>query len=355
MNLIQDKSKLFWILHVSGWIFYAVLMGIYIYRDVEFSKIYLVFFTINYTTGFILTALLRIFYRKIYDKVKSLYKILLLILIASFTITVLWELIDLLFSIPLMTQQHWQKYMSSYRPFTLVKVFQVNLLWFLYIFIWSVLYFGIRNWFAKVEGEIRAEKALVLANQATLQMLRYQINPHFLFNTLNTIQGLMYKDVGKADLMLTELSDLLRFSLKYKTDLFIKLKEEFEIIEKYLFIQKIRFENTLTYQMSLPQELQDRKILAFLIQPLVENAFKHGVKSDPYAGMEIRIGAEMKNEMLEISISNTGMWVERHDNGGTGIANVRERIENAYPGNHSLTFQEGDGQVTVKLLLPSQS
>jgi LytS/YehU family sensor histidine kinase len=296
-------------------------MGIYIYRDVEFSKIYLVFFTINYTTGFILTALLRIFYRKIYDKVKSLYKILLLILIASFTITVLWELIDLLFSIPLMTQQHWQKYMSSYRPFTLVKVFQVNLLWFLYIFIWSVLYFGIRNWFAKVEGEIRAEKALVLANQATLQMLRYQINPHFLFNTLNTIQGLMYKDVGKADLMLTELSDLLRFSLKYKTDLFIKLKEEFEIIEK----------------------------------PLVENAFKHGVKSDPYAGMEIRIGAEMKNEMLEISISNTGMWVERHDNGGTGIANVRERIENAYPGNHSLTFQEGDGQVTVKLLLPSQS
>ncbi len=93
-------------------------------------------------------------------------------------------------------------------------------------------------------------------------MLRYQINPHFLFNSLNSIQGLMYQDLKKADLMLTELSEFLRYTLKFNTDIYVSLEDEFEIIEKYLFVEKIRFDNRLDYSIKLPSGLKKKRYSA---------------------------------------------------------------------------------------------
>lgn len=329
-----------------------MLMGLVFYRDVQFSLRDLLLFSIKFSTGFFITIGLRPFYRKIYDRFHSLLKILAIIVLASIVITIIWQLLDSVLSRPFLSDQEIEKLSNGYRPFRLMIVLRKNLSWFSYIIIWSVLYFGIRNWFAQTEEKIRAERAIALANQATLQMLRYQINPHFLFNTLNSIQALMYQNVGKADLMLTELSEFLRFSLKYKTDLYIDLKDEFELLEKYLFIQKIRFDDNLTYHIDLPEELSCWKILCFLVQPLVENAVKHGIKSDPFTRIEIWVSATREHSRLVILISNTGKWIENPANDGTGIANVRERLENAYPGNYSLSFSEENGIVHVKMNLP---
>ena len=333
---------------------YAILMGTYNSWKFQFSSNGLLLFIITFFTGFCLTFGLRYFYRKIYDRFKSVLAILLIILAASAVMALLWQVVDVLVSLPFIFRGDLEVWLDRYRPFDLVKLLKLNLVNFLFILIWSVLYFGIRNWFAQTEERIRTEKALALANKATLQMLRYQINPHFLFNSLNSIQGLMYRDVKKADLMLTELSEFLRYSLKYKTDLYIPLRDEFEILEKYLFIQKIRFDDNLSYEIVLPPELGASKILCFLTQPLVENAVKHGMKSDPYSAMNIRIKAGIEQEKLAITITNSGKWIENDEDGGTGIANVRERLENAYPGHHTLSFAQQEGYVKVKLLLPLQ-
>jgi len=311
-------------------------------------------FFLTFFTGFALTIGLRYFYRKVQDRFRSVLVLLLIIISSSAVFTLLWQLVDVMVSLPFTTAEDWEIWTNRYRPFQLLKVLKLNLQYYLFILIWSVLYFGIRNWFAQMEERIRAEKALALANQATLQMLRYQINPHFLFNSMNSIQGLMYRDVKKADLMLTELSEFLRFSLKYKTNLYIPLRDEFEILDKYLFIQKIRFDDDLSYEIVLPPELHTCKILCFLTQPLVENAVKHGMKSDPYSGMVIRIKAFREQEQLAITITNTGRWVENDENGGTGIANVRERLENAYAGHYTLSFTQEEGNVKVFLVIPLQ-
>ncbi|MFH0761241.1 MAG: histidine kinase [Bacteroidota bacterium] len=353
-NILTDKNKLFWILHLSGWILYAILMGTLSSWHLQFSSNGFLLFCLTYFTGLSLTFGLRYFYRKVYDRFRSVLVVLLIIIAASAVITLLWQLVDVLVSLPFITTEDLETWLNRYRPFKLVKLLKLNLVYYLFILIWSVLYFGIRNWFAQMEEKIRAEKALALANKATLQMLRYQINPHFLFNSLNSIQGLMYRDVKKADLMLTELSEFLRFSLKYKTDLYIPLKDEFEILEKYLFIQKIRFDDNLSYEIVLPPELLTCKILCFLTQPLVENAVKHGMKSDPYTGMNIKIKADIEQEQLAITITNSGRWIENDEDGGTGIANVRERLENAYPGHYTLSFTQQEGIVKVTLLLPLQ-
>ena len=353
-NILTDKSRLFWILHLSGWIFYAILMGALSARSLQFGSNNFLLFCLTFITGFLITFGLRFFYRTVYDRFGSVLVVLLIILSASVVVTLLWQLADILASLPFILPGDLETWLNRYRPFQLMKVIKLNLVYFLFILIWSVLYFGIRNWFAQMEERIRAEKALAMANQATLQMLRYQINPHFLFNSLNSIQGLMYRDVEKADLMLTELSEFLRFSLKYKTNLYIPLKDEFEILEKYLFIQKIRFDDELSYEIVLPPELFTCKILCFLTQPLVENAVKHGMKSDPYSGMIIRIKAWTEQEKLAITITNTGRWIENDEDGGTGIANVRERLENAYAGHYTLSLTQEEGNVKVTLVLPLQ-
>jgi two-component system LytT family sensor kinase len=220
------------------------------------------------------------------------------------------------------------------------------------LFVWSILYFGIKYWW-DLQKEVERSKALhVQAVEAQLKMLRYQLNPHFLFNSLNSIQGLMYQDVKKADLMLTELSEFLRFSLKFKNDLFITLANEFETVEKYLFIEKIRFNENLNYKITFPPEIANAKILCFLTQPLVENAIKHGMKSNSGKQTSIIVGAARSGDWLEIQISNTGKWLSNDYEIGTGIENLKERLQNAYEDKCSFNVLTDDDFVKIDIKIP---
>lgn len=218
-------------------------------------------------------------------------------------------------------------------------------------FVWSILYFVIRYW-QELQNEIQKSKALQLQTvKAQLKMLRYQLNPHFLFNSLNSIQGLMYKDVRKADLMLTELSEFLRYSLKHNNDIFIPLREEFEIMEKYLFIEKIRFSDKLLYTIEYAEEIGNAKILSFLTQPLIENAVKYGMRSNHNEITHIVIRATKEGDKLCIVIQNSGQWIVKEEQ-GTGIQNTKERLQNAYSYNSSIDINYNDQMVSVEIKIP---
>jgi two-component system, LytTR family, sensor kinase len=219
-------------------------------------------------------------------------------------------------------------------------------------FVWSILYFGIKYWH-DWQNEIERSKELHLqAVKSQLKMLRYQLNPHFLFNSLNSVQGLMYVDVKKADLMLTELSEFLRFSLKFNNEIFISLKEEFSIIEKYLFIEKIRFGERLNYRIHLPDEIADFKILCFLTQPLVENAVKHGMKGNNNSVTNVNIEAFREKYQIMIHIQNTGKWGGNENLTGTGIQNVKDRLLEAYSDKCSINVMNNNELVTIEIRIP---
>ncbi|MFO7618012.1 MAG: histidine kinase [Bacteroidales bacterium] len=349
-----DRHKLFWILHISGWVLLAIGMKFYTGRDLFSSFEVFYRFILTYIIGFALTLLLRYFYRRIFDKVKTIPLALLVIFLSSTLCLILWEPIDVLLSQPFWTESDWKSFIDSYSPLTIVGYYRMNLIWYMFILTWAVLYFGIKNWMLQMEEKIRTEKAVAQASLSKLQMLRYQINPHFLFNALNSIQGLMYKDVAKADLMLTELSEFLRFSLTAHTEIFIAMEEEFNMLEKYLSIQKVRFEEQFSYSLYLQEDAKPRKILCFLTQPLVENAIKHGTSSDPYAPFLLSIDAFIDGNKLVISIKNSGRWIDGEEGRGTGIRNVRERLENAYQDNYLLEFREENGFVTARIEIKSE-
>jgi two-component system, LytTR family, sensor kinase len=200
---------------------------------------------------------------------------------------------------------------------------------------WSALYYAI-NYFVRAEEQadqmIRLEAA---ATSAQLTMLRYQLNPHFLFNTLNSISTLvMLKHTDQANAMLSRLSSFLRFTLINEAEAKVTLTQEVETLKLYLDIEKMRFEERLRTEFSIDDDARDALMPSLLLQPLVENAIKYAVTPQE-EGADISIIAQRAGDRLRIIVSDTGPGLQTTApdpkfSTGVGMANTRERLIQAY-------------------------
>lgn len=206
------------------------------------------------------------------------------------------------------------------------------------------------------EQELQASRLEARLAQSRLQVLKMQLHPHFLFNTLNAISELIHRDPESADRMLTDLSDLLRLSFENLEVQEIPLKQELEFLEKYLEIELVRFHDRLTVDMKISPDTLDASVPNMILQPLVENAIKHGI-APRSSGGRIDINALRSNGHLEISVSDDGLGVPFGDVDnlpeGVGLSNTRRRLKHLYGDQHKfdLTTRENGG-VGVKLEIP---
>jgi LytS/YehU family sensor histidine kinase len=236
--------------------------------------------------------------------------------------------------------------------------FKITIRWISFLFPipfgWSALYFGIKFWLEWDLQKERAEKASSLAQQAQLQMLRYQLNPHFLFNALNSIRALIEEDTRTARAMITELSEFLRYSLVSRDRKNVKLKDELEAVRYYLLIEKKRYEEKLNVVFEIDPKAEDYPVLSFLIHPLIENAIKYGMQTSSMP-LQIIIKAEVLEDRLRIIVINSGVWLKSSGlkdgttSTGTGLENVKARLQNAFPDKYMLDTFEKDGYVHVVL------
>ena len=216
----------------------------------------------------------------------------------------------------------------------------------------SILFFLIYHWKELQNQKEKTLTAIAIANEAQLQMLRYQLNPHFLFNALNSIRTLVYENAQKADRMITDLAEFLRSTLTEENSHKATLAEEIDIIGRYLEIQQIRFEDKLKTNVSIQQKALEVKIPCFLVHPLVENAVKYGLASSP-PPLRLVIEGYFKDGRLRIKVANTGRL--SHTNtcpgNGTGLKNVRQRLNHFYPDRSTLRLTEDDGWVTAEIII----
>jgi len=337
----------FWFFQISGWTVFAILMKVY-YREREIDSFITFFrFFLTYFLGFLLSIGLRYYYKWILKKGRSIIFILFNIILASLVFHIVWEPLDIFISSPFLTPEQLNDYLEYFKPLNLKEYYKSSIFWFFIPVTWSVLYIGLKFWIDLIESKERGEKYLLLSQRTQLQMLRYQLNPHFLFNSLSSIQALVYDDPAHADIMITQLSDFLRYTIRDKDKLFITLKEEVIIVEKYLSIEKTRFPDRLNYRINVSPEASEQEVLAFILQPFVENAVKYGMKSSPDS-LNILINGYCKGGALILEVINNGIWIESQ-NEGTGIKNVFERLENAYPGKYKLDIGSTGGVVEVKI------
>jgi len=202
------------------------------------------------------------------------------------------------------------------------------------------------------------EKALVatsLAHEAQLQMLRYQINPHFLFNALNTIRQKVEEDKDAARRMITELANFFRYSLS-QTNNVVTFDNEINAIKNYLEIQKIRFEEKLQVIYDLDENATQIELPFFIVLPLVENAIKFGLQTSSMP-LTIKIRAKL-DPYLTICVQNTGKIISVADDETgtkTGVLNIRRRLELCHPGNFTFTLSEKNGWVTAEIVIRNLS
>jgi two-component system LytT family sensor kinase len=232
---------------------------------------------------------------------------------------------------------------------------------------WSALYFGIRHYGALQDERERALRAEALAHQARLQMLAYQLNPHFLFNALNSLRALIDEDRDRARQMVTELAGFLRYALLERPLQVARLADELEAVEGYLQIERIRFEDRLDVAVAVEPEAARCVVPAFLLHPLVENALKHGVPAAPGTPLRVRLGASVEEGRLRIVVENTGSLRPREWTGsplppdggageasaGVGLRNVGARLRQLFPDRHRVEVAEEDGWVRVRVEIPA--
>lgn len=210
----------------------------------------------------------------------------------------------------------------------------------------------------RCQQEFREEEFAKLAAEAQLTALRSQINPHFLFNALTTIGYLIQSSPDKAFQTLLHLTKLLRGVLS-STGEFSTLGQELKLIENYLDIERARFEEKLSVSIDVPADLENIRVPSLILQPLVENAIKHGV-SENKSGGEVRISAKLGNAqgemLLKLSVFDTGAGkkaVKRKDGAGVGLKNVRDRLSSYYGRKAELTLdRDTDIGTTAEISLP---
>ncbi|MBS1802934.1 MAG: histidine kinase [Acidobacteria bacterium] len=201
-----------------------------------------------------------------------------------------------------------------------------------------------------------SELAVELA-EARMMALRMQINPHFLFNTMNAISSLMYSDVHAADRMMEQLSNMLRISLARGSKQVITLQEEMEFIEMYLTLQDIRASGRIRQEIDIDPHLHDAQIPAMLLQPIIENAYVHGLSKVTDGGF-IEVVAKPVRDMIEIAVRNSGLGLDSSEQSGTqgagiGLNNITSRLRLHYGDQAHLELREAaTGVVEVKVRFP---
>ncbi len=220
--------------------------------------------------------------------------------------------------------------------------------------IWTILYLAITTMRHSREVRRQQEQLNLALGNAELRALEAQINPHFLFNCLNSIRGMIAEDPPQAQDMVTRLANILRYSLQRNRNHTVPLETELDAVSDYLALESIRFEDRLRIHLELPQQVRKIEIPAMLLQTLVENAIKHGVEQVSESGV-LSIRAALEGDLLRIEVENSGtLQTPPPHSTQIGLNNARERLRILYAERASLNLlASGPGRVTATLLIPT--
>jgi two-component sensor histidine kinase len=193
--------------------------------------------------------------------------------------------------------------------------------------------------------------------QARLRTLEAELHPHFLFNTLHAISTLVHSNQDAADRMISRLSDLLRLTLNRNGASGVSLGEELEFLRKYLEIEQTRFQDRLSVRFDIDPDTLDAEVPRLILQPLVENAIKHGISPRSGEGL-VQITSKRQGDVLVLDVSDNGVGLSAGArarlHSGVGLSNTRDRLECRYGSAHQLQFSEGTAGLTVRLEIPYQ-
>lgn len=341
-----SRLPLFWQIQLGGWLLFMLCtFPLKLYAFGTYQAALVVSFY-REPLGMLLTTGLREIYRRIDRRRLSWFRLFLLMLVTA----VSCGLLDTLGGAAIIEQ------LGVRSPGMGDTLFLVGIFRSMLFFAWSMLYFWIKALSEARERELRLSRAETRQREAELQMLRAQINPHFLFNSLNTVIAGLHREQTTLHAVVQGLADYLRYALAHRDASRVPLGEEFDAIVNYLIVEKARFGDDLQIETALDETLRATLVPGVLLQPLVENALKHGWhSSEPPLHLRLTVQRDDSRHLL-IEVANTGEWLDPngakpHGVGGAGLENIRRRLTLLYPGSHEFEVAGRHGWVVARISL----
>jgi signal transduction histidine kinase len=341
-GFFHDKNRAFWLLQGGGWLAYFLLRSLSGLAN-SMGLAFVLPTIIVTATGASITLLLAAAYRRLIT-MKPLFTwtataLLLVTASALFSVLEVWA--------------HATFYQPGWQPKG-VEFLGAILLDFSVLGAWTGLYYGINYYLLLAEQSERMLTMAAQANNAQLAMLRYQLNPHFLFNTLNSISTLvLLKQTDRANAMLSRLASFLRYSLVGEREGLATVAQEAEALKLYLDIERTRFEARLRTRFDIAPDVMEARLPSLLLQPLIENAIKYAVTPSE-DGADILVDARRMADRLVITIADTGPGLGGvpAESGGTGVglANIRERLAQSYGPDHRFELADNEPQGLIVLI-----
>jgi two-component system, LytTR family, sensor kinase len=353
----KKRNQLYWLLHLTGWaayllfkVFAGSFLGENLYKLLG-----------NYALMFIVIVTITHFYkRKILSKWVNLpvSKLVVRLLAGALTMIagififniILSLIIVLIFSITGKEVTNIGVNSLQYRWQTGLFILSV-FMDLIAVFLWSVLYVGFRYFENLQQSRIQQAEEEGRVKDMQLKQLIRQLNPHFLFNAINSIKALTIVDAEKARDALSEMSDILRHTLNSEKSVQIPLEKELNIVEDYLSLEKIRFGKRLRYAVSCTPEAAHWPVPPVIVQTLAENAVRHGISTLEEGG-EVKVNASTDEAFLLIEIINTGSIDTQKLFSGIGTNNTVHRLKLLYGDKASFSARNEGGNVIVNIKIP---
>lgn len=356
-HFFKNKRYLFWALQSAGWSGWATsfYLGVVFAGRVP-SDYYIWYVAFIAGVGMTITLALRRLYRYMWDM--DIIRRVTAIVTASYVAGVIWMACRATAFYHLFSIEAADSGKKSI-GFLALPYFDGTVSAFWVMLVWSGLYFGIKNYMMLQEEKERGLKAMNMAHEAQLKMLRYQLNPHFLFNTLNAVSTLILdEDTQLANTMVTRLSRFLRYSLDNDPMQKVTVGEEVGALKLYLDIEKVRFDERLGLEFDIAPEAKDALMPSLLLQPLVENSIKYAIAQSVNGG-NIAIVASVFGADLLLRVEDDGPGAHFKGDlpastGGVGLANCRDRLCELYGDNQSFKLDNAKPHglcVTIRIPL----
>ncbi|HEX4888026.1 MAG TPA: histidine kinase [Luteibaculaceae bacterium] len=342
-----SNRTVYWVAQFSGWLLYATLLVLYnVFFGPGLQPVILKSVGLIVLVGIALTHL----YRNIIVALNWLNQPILravgLVLMSSALLGTALHASHAVLSNLLIPE------LDAFNGFDLAYNLQMVINWIILVLFWSVLYFTTHYFANYKKEEIKNLQMLASQNEIELTNLKSQLNPHFMFNALNSIRALVDEDPKQAKKAITQLSSMLRGALQTGRRQLIPLEEELHLVKSYLSIEKIRFEERLQVSYRIADDTLSYQIPPLMIQTLVENAVKHGISSLTLGG-EIAIETLLDGEKLCVKVSNSGLYdPQKSSNSGIGLKNTERRLRLLYGEEASMIIKNENQQVITVLNIP---
>jgi len=343
-----NKKKLYWIAQVVGWLVYVLIVGVFnqlngneITQELLFSLLSIYFIGLSISH----------FYRGIIVKLnwmglsvshlipRVFIGVILFGIIVYFAQTIVLEVFIA----------------ESNFSFEMADAFPKIINWSLLFLLWSLLYFLFHFINNYKKEEIKNLKWEAARNEIELNKIKSQLNPHFIFNSMNSIRALVDEDPQLAKNAITQLSNVLRNSLMIGKKKLIPLSDELKIVDDYLSLEKTRFEEKLTIIKNIESNTENFLVPPLMIQTLVENGIKHGTSKLAEGGV-VEIQSKLENEFLRITIYNSGFYdVNNTPETGFGLLNTKQRLQLLFGNKAKFTIENENNRVKTMLIIPNKT